>query len=612
MSQQQQSQYPMPQQPYSPPQTSTSPGPSQPFSLPPNKRQRMSPSPNPPSPYMNAPGPTDFSPHLPNVQLPPGAFSSSYTNGVQPMQNSTPYQSPFNLPNQPPPNPTNHQPNYNNLMAPQGVGMGMMGPPSKPPEKPKEDGVDVMDVLGGTGIDLREEEQYTFQMYSSFNSQVSGSQAGNILSAHSFTQFPPGDERSFYGAGPANQPAERANAKSQDEFHRKAAEKAWQVAARDVAISRQRELNDPFLLVAIVHKRMDKIARENGLTVNTDANGKMGTMKLPEDFPNPNVKVKTAKGPNGAITSTYGVFIPADSLLVDQLALLSIATKYRLRGLLEDATKLAKGRQVGSHGIIPSEWVDVAEPSNAALGSLVTDGAPRSGWESAVSPRTNPIKRILPTTNRIPTPISDGTKTPLGTTKFSNEVVNALRGSAAKERELEEARLRKRISRTTGDTPRSGSIIPGTPGSVAPDSIEKAPTRKEQKKKAEAKVNEAASHAAANVTTAQFLGGGSGLFGKKKKYSWMTGGGANATNGTSTPGRIMTQGLPGTPNGPLPNAAPDKLTADSVRRLGTWREDHEKGLGIQIRDWITVLEDDGREKRALQQSYANLDASEPK
>lgn len=210
--------------------------------------------------------------------------------------------------------------------------------------------------------------------------------------------------------------------------------------------------------------------------------------------------------------------------------------------------------------------------------------------------------------------MSDGVKTPAGEVKFSNEVVTALRTSAAREREYEEARLRKRRNRTTGDgTPRAGSIAPGTPGSVAPDPSEKAPTKKEQKKKAEAKVNEAASHAAANVTTAQFLGGGGGLFGKKKKYSWMTGGTPGGpASGASTPGRIMTQGLPGTPSGVSVPVAPERLTTDGVRRLGTWREDHEKGMGIQIRDWISVLEDDGREKKALQKAYMWLDQSEPK
>lgn len=182
-----------------------------------------------------------------------------------------------------------------------------------------------------------------------------------------------------------------------------------------------------------------------------------------------------------------------------------------------------------------------------------------------------------------------------------------------KERDFEEARLRKRLNRTSGEgTPRQGSVIPGTPGLIAPEIPEKAPTKKEQKKKAEAKVNEAASHAAANNTTAQFLGGGGGLFGKKKKYSWMTGGAGGSTSGTSTPGRIMTQGLPGTPGGAVGNSAPEKLTAEGGKRLGTWREDREKGVGIQMRDWVAVLEEDGHEKKALQKAYMLLDQSEPK
>lgn len=270
-----------------------------------------------------------------------------------------------------------------------------MGPPSKPmdKDKAKEDGVDPMDVLGGTGIDLREEEQYTFQLNSSFNSSTSGSHAGNISASHSFTQFPPGDESSFYGAGPANQPGEVPK-ESQDEYGKKAADKAWHDAARNLAISRQLELNNPFLNVVFVHKRMEKVAWEMGLRLNTDIKGGMGTMRLPEHFPERTVNVQTAVGPNGALTGTQGMFLPADSQLVDQLALLSIATKHRLRGLVEDATKLAKGRQTGSHGIVPSDWADVSAPSNTVTGVPAAEGAPRSGWESTVTPSDSPLKRL--------------------------------------------------------------------------------------------------------------------------------------------------------------------------------------------------------------------------
>lgn len=156
---------------------------------------------------------------------------------------------------------------------------------------------------------------------------------------------------------------------------------------------------------------------------------------------------------------------------------------------------------------------------------------------------------------------------------------------------------------------RHASLVPGTPGSVAPEPIEKAPTKKEQKKKLESKANEAASHAAANVTTAQFLGGGGSRFGKKK-YSWMSSGGGGPGSGANTPAR----GGPGpaTPGGPAQPAIVEKLTGEPARRLGTWREDKDKGLGIQIRDWVTVLEQDGHEKTALQKAYIFLDQSEPK
>ena len=177
-----------------------------------------------------------------------------------------------------------------------------------------------------------------------------------------------------------------------------------------------------------------------------------------------------------------------------------------------------------------------------------------------------------------------------------------------KERDFEEERLKRRKAKTSGDASRQASIAPGTPGSIAPEFPEKITTKKELKKKAE-KVNEAASHAAANTTTAKFLSGG-GVFGKKK-YSWLTSGGSGPANGTSTPSRIQTQGLAGVGVGAA-GTRPERLTSEGVRRLGEWREDREKGAGIQLRDWIAVLEDDGMERCALQRAYTLFDEAGPK
>ncbi|RAL67609.1 hypothetical protein DID88_008362 [Monilinia fructigena] len=296
---------------------------------------------------------------------------------------------------------------------------------------------------------------------------------------------------------------------------------------------------------------MAKIAHDNGLGLNTDMNGKMGTMKLPEHFPEPTVKVQTAVGPEGAITATSGFFIPGDSLVVDQLALMSISTKHRLR--------------TGSHAQIRDEWADVAVHSvKPSISTIIEEGGPRSGWESAVSPLSDPLKCPLSAAGRLPTPLSQSSKTP--TKSFGSDVASTLRKAASREQEAEEARLRKRKARESGDGSRAASINPGTPGSIAPDILDK-PTYQERNEKE-------------SRGEKPFLGGRN-VFGKKKQYSWMT---AGSGSGTSTPGKIMAQ--------------------DGVRRLGTWREDGVKGRKIQLRDWIMVLEDDGREKRALQKAYA--------
>ena len=633
-----------PHQQYSMPARTDSPGATSPggglqWSFPPHKRQRTEAnsasqpgSPYVQSPYGMSPGTpsapsTTASPHFSNVQLSPNSYNTPYSNGNPPSTNlPNPNQSFYPTPNlSPHAFPGQHQASDNPSNAHNDLMMarsppGIMGPPPvKTVEKAREKD-DPNDILGAVGIDLADEERYMLSQYRpAYDIPQAGSQVGNISASRAFTQFAPGGVGSFYGAGPANQPADPTKL-SQEEFQQKAADQAWYAAAQSLAVSRSKELNNPFLTVGKVQLRMAKIAKENGLSLNLGPNGAMGTMKLPQNFAKSTVNISSTVGPDGVLLTTSGTFLPEDSLLVDQLALLSISTKHRLRCLLEDASRLARGRRQTSHGVVPAEWADVAIPVKSS--SAMPDSDVRSGWESAVSPLTKPRKRmfgmcdVIPLlistgshsiANILPTPASDGAKTPSGGVKFKNELAQALRGTALKERDLEEERIKKRRAKASGDGSRQASIAPGTPGLIAPDFPEKAFTKKEQKKKAE-KVNEAASHAAANTTTAKFLGGG--RFGNKK-YSWMTGGGSGPASGTSTPSRIHTQGLPGLGVGAVSNR-PERLTSEGVRRIGEWREDREKGANIQLRDWVAVLEDDGMEKRALQRAYTLLDTSEPK
>ncbi|KAK4188795.1 hypothetical protein QBC35DRAFT_381714 [Podospora australis] len=460
---------------------------------------------------------------------------------------------------------------------------GAMLPPSKPVST-KEYDYDVSDSLAGTGIDLRAEEQYLAELY------------GGSFAPDARTGLPAnaaGGKNSFYGAGPANQPAE-ATSLSQEQFEVEAAKRAWDEAAQRLAVSRSIELMHPFLNVANLHYRFDKIAKEHGLSLMLDTKNPVptGKMRTPQEFPPPKVVVQTVPGPDSTIVSTKATsFIPTDAYLVDQLALLSIATKHRLRALIEDADNVATHRQTTSHGEIPEEWADVAVPLRTGLDSLP---------EEATSPTS--LKRSFDS-------FSNGQAATKGA-KVIKDVNAAVRHGGTVDRDAEEARLRKRQKRLNPEAAqagsRAGSAVPGTPGTAAPEGeAVKTPSKKELKKgAAAARLAEASSTANANQTLSALMGVG-GFGRKKKQYNWMK----SAGSGPSTPRANSTDaGTPGT--GGAAKGVPEKttLTQDGrMPRLGTWREDKEKGKNIQLRDLVTVLEIDGLQPRELQDAYDKLD-----
>ncbi|EEU47981.1 uncharacterized protein NECHADRAFT_31052 [Fusarium vanettenii 77-13-4] len=626
----------VPPRAFSPPQPTPSPAASQSsFALPPQKRVRTDGPPSQPespyatSPYAASPGPTGTPPaaanspayaHSPALPQP---YATPYTNG-----HTTPgLNLPDARPNSTPPIQTPHHPpmpQYTNAtMTPVPVpavapvvapaqGAGAMGPPQRPAERPTKDyEYDVTDSLAGTGIDLRAEEQYMNELYSTgFDEARTG-----------FAQHPPGGKGSFYGAGPANQPAQSTPDQSQEQFAAQQAERAWSESSMRLAVQRTQEIGDPFLMVATLHRRADKIAREHHLSLNLDLKNNsqtMGKMRLPEQFPYPKVNIKTAQGPDAALVQTTGSYIPHDAYLVDQLALLSIASKQRLRGLLEDAHVVATNRQKTSHGDVPEDWAPAAAPMNAEPLQPIekpAEGADAAGVESANGEGTNPLKRSADgagLTNGAP---------PVKLPKISSYMTTTMRDLARQERDWEEARLRKRQKRKDGipdsgsTTSRAGSVAPGTPGTTAPES-QKTMTKKEMKKNQQAKAAELDSHQSQNTTSSLFagLGGKGGLFGKKKTgktYDWMNVG--RGGSGASTPTRNPS-GLGKGTAGSAAAAAPVNMamTTEGRNRLGTWREDKEKGRNIQLRDWVSVLERDGREHKALQGAYLRLDASNPK
>lgn len=468
---------------------------------------------------------------------------------------------------------------------------GTMGPPSKPPAKEIE--YDVADSLAGTGIDLRAEEQYLAEFYAGTFTQ--DARTGAPANA-------PGNKGSFYGAGLANQPGEPVATLSQEAYEAEVAQKVWDEAAHRLAALRSAEIMNPFLMIANLHHRVERIAKEHGLGVNLDLKNAnpAGKLRPPQEFPPPKVTVSTKPGPDGAMVATTGSFVPHDAYLVDQLALMSVATKHRVRELIEDANTIAIHRQTTSHGEIPAEWADVAVPLRTGLDSLP------DGPEGAAA--LNPRKRSFDAY------ASHGSSSYKGAKHGPRNLMEAVRDGAKTDRDAEEARLQKRQKRLNPESvpagSRAGSTAPGTPGVGAAPEAEaaaKAPSKKELKKgAAAARLAEASSTASTNQTLSTLMGG----FGRKKKeYSWMkkSGSGANTPRASAGEASSASAG----------DAAkvPEKTTLTSdprYPRLGTWREDKEKGKGIQLRDWVAALELDGIEAKAIQEAYLKLDSSGPK
>lgn len=383
-----------PQRGFSPPQHSPSPAATQPgFALPNqnvNKRPQLSFSPtqsNPGSPYSPSypasPNPgtptTVASPSYANLQPAPvhqvPSYAPSYTNGHPAPNNAyarPTYQNHHQVgaPHTPivsaPPTPTpgpgtpGGAPYLNVGFAPAGPqtpGAGAMGPPPAKDRPQRTYEYEVTDSLLGTGVDIREEEHALAEYY-----------AGSF-GQDSRTGFPanaPGNQGSFYGAGPANQPGARATT-GQKEFEAALAERRWNESAARLSAARAVEHSDPFLQFANLHARAEKVARQYNLDLNLDNKTQpVQKSRNPADYPEPKVTVNTKTGPDGALVSVYGSVLPHDSYLIDQLALLSIATKHRVRELIEDADKIATTRQQTSHGQIPADWLDSAVPLNAA------------------------------------------------------------------------------------------------------------------------------------------------------------------------------------------------------------------------------------------------------
>ena len=264
-----------------------------------------------------------------------------------------------------------------------------MGPPSRPAADKPTDINELGDVLAGSGVDLREEEaallaygrpgqqrQDTIYGGSSTNSfgPSYSTPADNFYSSNA-----PGDRNSFYGAGTFNQPA--ASYRSAEEIAASDRKKAL----RRKAEIKSYHLNDPFLLGGPLSQKL--LTQAQNMQVQVPRNGLLvakpnGPHQLLVHGPDNNETLRMVKGQ--PLLHTEGSY-------VEILALISLAAEERMRGLVEDAATLAKGRRVGSHGIVPFDLAHLATGEGAVE---TANGLPTPG-NSAVSPKSNILKRAM-------------------------------------------------------------------------------------------------------------------------------------------------------------------------------------------------------------------------
>ena len=253
---------------------------------------------------------------------------------------------------------------------------GIMGPPSRPAERERDNG-DFQDVLHGTGIDIRQEEDYAQSSYhnSQQHNNASFAHNGSFNSNNSSFTEPriPGPEASFYGAGTFNQPAQPHQSPEEvlKEQQRKAMRKYNETA--------QYHLHKPFAMSGVVESKLRKRSEELGVDWPKQALFR----RQPETNPPP-VQLTMPNGSTVVATRPQKLLYHSEnSPLVDVVALLSLACEDKMRNIVEEAASLSKARRTAAQGQVPKEWADVA----------LTNG---NGANSAVSPKTNLLKRKLP------------------------------------------------------------------------------------------------------------------------------------------------------------------------------------------------------------------------
>ena len=239
---------------------------------------------------------------------------------------------------------------------------------------------DLSDVLSGSGVDLREEETLLNRLSSSAQVQPTA-QSHDQQALHSsndyqtpYASFPslspnlPGDRQSFFGAGTFNQaPISHKTLEQQAEEKRKR-------RLRVRAEIRSFEMNEPFLQGAILNLRLNRSMQQENVRLH-ESDGQVKVLP-PGDLAPKRVLVVGPDNNERLCVLTHEEILVASSR-ADVLSLLSLATRERLKAVLEDAIAMARGRKLGARGTVPPEFAGIATGNGLPKPTSSSPGNPR-------------------------------------------------------------------------------------------------------------------------------------------------------------------------------------------------------------------------------------------
>ncbi|KAK4575070.1 hypothetical protein LTR86_000922 [Recurvomyces mirabilis] len=520
----------------------------------------------------------------------------------------------------------------------------MMPPPPRPNKDEKEERMNVDDIgdsLFGTGVNVKDEENNLHSTYGSFvsgqgsftgSSTLSPNNSFNLLTQSTSFGSQNGPNGAFAGTIGRPQSQEEIEA----EVKRK---KAEATRARNERL--QHHMENQFLQTNCIRKRMMERAHEHGVTVNTQG--------LWQKQPEPRtVSMMNVAGTEGlAAIDTRPEFTATKGDMFEQLmSLVSLAAGERLRGLVDDAYALSRARRYGDHGRVPPDFADIAVGEGEKKeDEVVQESITGTQWDKI--PETEGLPNGT-TNSTTPQPTSRKTMT------FQSATAAHLRALSAADKRAEESRLARRSARRKAASDAAAALTNGSgaddgtaagDGSAAEDTAAPKMSKKEiaRKEKEEKKQTEKMSATTTNQTAAMMA-----LGKNAKRFSWMSGGAAGLQNrykatpaagtasggisGTVTPGGVgagggvvKTEG-PGSPatsaaigsaaagggavvaSGPAGSSqiASADQSAQEVPDWGYWSELLPQNQGIQSRDWMFVLERDGKARLALQRLSTRL------